>query len=203
MGTYHRSLTEFRGYPLAASTSPDSPGHAGAAGNSDRPFTRSRTAAWDQPAGEDSENDTNEPTVDEFDAGARIIQNDEHVRVAANSGVDRGLDKRSRNACLFLSSRDRCRGGLMKGWSCMGCAQPDLVAQCCPPCEGGAGGVSPAEPAPGARCRRAWTPRNTAAADGAGYALFTPPGLLHSVLTGGAGSTSPSPPFAQRFFRVD
>ena len=44
MGTYHRGLTKFQGYPLAASTSPDSPGHAGAARNSDRHLTLSRTA---------------------------------------------------------------------------------------------------------------------------------------------------------------
>ena len=44
MGTYHRGLTEFQGYPLAVSTSPDSPGHAGAARNSDRHLMRSQTA---------------------------------------------------------------------------------------------------------------------------------------------------------------
>ena len=103
MGTYHRGLTEFQGYPLAASTSPDSFGHAGAARNSDRHRTRSQPRPWDQPAGETSENDTNEPTVDEFDGGAIVIQNDEPVRVAANSSVDRGLDKRSCNACPLLS----------------------------------------------------------------------------------------------------
>ena len=71
MGTYDRGLMEFEGYPFAASSSPDSPGHAGAARNSDRHLMRSRTAAMDQPAGENSEKDTTEPTVDGFDAGAR------------------------------------------------------------------------------------------------------------------------------------
>ena len=45
------------------------------------------------PRGENSENDTNEPTVDEFDARAIIIQNEDPVGVAANSPVDAGLDK--------------------------------------------------------------------------------------------------------------
>ena len=45
------------------------------------------------PRGENSENDTNEPTVDELDARAIIIQNEDPVGVAANSPVDAGLDK--------------------------------------------------------------------------------------------------------------
>ena len=45
------------------------------------------------PRGENSEFDTNEPTVDEFDTRAIIIQNENHVGVAANSPVDAGLDK--------------------------------------------------------------------------------------------------------------
>ena len=45
------------------------------------------------PRGENGENDTNEPTVDELDARAIIIQNEAPVGVAANSPVDAGLDK--------------------------------------------------------------------------------------------------------------
>ena len=43
------------------------------------------------PRGENSENDTNEAN---FDESVTIIQNKDPVGVAANSGVDSGLDKR-------------------------------------------------------------------------------------------------------------
>ena len=45
------------------------------------------------PRGENGENDTNEPTVDEVDGRAIITQNEDPVEVAANSPVDAGLDK--------------------------------------------------------------------------------------------------------------
>ena len=64
----------------------------------DSPEASDRDAVADRgdgisPRGENSENDTNEPTVDEFGASAIIIQTEDPVGVAANSPVDAGLDK--------------------------------------------------------------------------------------------------------------